>query len=150
MPSATWPPPSLSRLTSDQPAGAVKVVAAPPRTVTWAIITSLARTPAGTGIVTWLLAAEVLPVATPRTVIGPPGPGVGVAVGAGVGVTVGTGVGVTVGPGVGVTVGAGVGVPMGIGEGVTVGAGVGVADPPAGWSATKAPMLTVLVPCNAT
>jgi len=51
---------------------------------------------------------------------------------------------------VGVTVGTGVGVTVGIGEGVTVGAGVGVAYPPAGRSASKAPMLTVLVPCSAT
>ena len=102
MPSAIWPPVSLSRRTSDQPAGAVSVVAAPPRTVTWAIITSLATTPAGTGMVTRLLAAEVLPVATLRSAIVPPGPGVGVAVGTGV--VVGTGVDVGTGVGVGVVI----------------------------------------------
>src|SRR5579863_5590909 len=98
MPSAIWPPVSLSRRTSDQPAGAVSVVAAPPRTVTWAIITSLATTPAGTGMVTRLLAAEVLPVATLRSAIVPPGPGVGVAVGTGVVVGAGVGLGVVTVP----------------------------------------------------
>src|SRR5579872_3214049 len=88
---------SLSRRTSDQPAGAVMAVPAPPRTVTWAIITSLATTPAGTGIVTWLLAPEVLPVATLRNAI-EPGTGVAVGVPVGVAVTVTVGVGVGVGP----------------------------------------------------
>src|ERR1700751_5824000 len=160
MPSAIWPPLSLSRLTSDQPAGAFNVVPEPPRTVTWATITSLATAPAGTGIVTWLLPPEVLPVATLRSAIGPPGVGVavgvGVADGLGVGVTRGVGVGLGVGPGVGVgvadgfgvgvTAGVGVGLGVGVGVGVVVGVGVGVAEPPAGWSATKAPMLTVLTP----
>ena len=127
---------SLSRRICVHPAGALSAVDEPPRTAICATITSLAKTPAGTEIVTWSLAAEVLPVAMPRTAIDPPGPGVGVAVGTGVLVAVGAGVGVAVG--------------VGVGDGVFEGVGVGVADALAGWSATKAPMLTVLVPCNAT
>src|SRR5579872_3543333 len=125
MPSAIWPPVSLSRRTSDQPAGAVSVVPAPPRTVTWAIITSLATTPAGTGMVTRLLAPEVLPVAILRKTIGWPPVGVGDAVGVGVGDAVGVGVGDAVGTGVGDAVGVGVGDAVGVGVGDAVGVGVG-------------------------
>src|SRR5580704_7634568 len=124
MPSAVLVP-RLSRLTSDQPAGGVKVVPVPPRTVTWAIITSLATAPVGTGIVTWLLVAEVLPIAKLRKTIGWPPPGVGDAVGTGVGDAVGTGVGEAVGIGVGDAVGTGVGDAVGTGVGDAVGTGVG-------------------------
>src|SRR4029079_2872107 len=75
-----------------------------------------------------------------RTVVPPPGGGVGVgvgvgvAVGAGVGVAVGAGVGVAVPVGVGVGVAVGVGVPVGVAVGgavgVGVGVGVGAAPPP--------------------
>ena len=43
----------------------------PLRTATWATITSLGKTPFGTGTVTWSLAADVLPVAILRKAIGP-------------------------------------------------------------------------------